>query len=69
MVTRRNGGVDVVFRVPSWSERWVLEDGVSMPESLDHQRGCKLLLDILLAWVARTGRDATAGANIALRWD
>ena len=21
MVTRRNGGVDVVFRVPSWSER------------------------------------------------
>jgi hypothetical protein len=23
MVTRRNDGVDVVFRVPWWSERWV----------------------------------------------
>ena len=69
MAARVQRGVELIFEVPRWSERWVLEDGVTMPESLDHQRCCKLLLDILLAWVARTGRDATAGANIALRWD
>jgi hypothetical protein len=43
MVTRRNGGVDVVFRVPLWSERWVLEDGVTMPETSEHRLTCELL--------------------------
>jgi Uma2 family endonuclease len=69
MVTRRNGGVDVVFRVPSWSERWVLEDGVTMPETSEHRLTCELLEMILRAWIARTGRDAAVYANLALRWD
>jgi len=69
MAARIRRGVELIFEVPRWSERWVLEDGATMPESLDHQRCCKLLLDLLLAWVARTGRDATAGSNLALRWD
>nr|MBK7069946.1 Uma2 family endonuclease [Deltaproteobacteria bacterium] len=69
MVTRRNGGVDVVFRVPSWSERWVLEDGVTMPETSEHRLTCEPLEMILRAWIARTARDAAVYANLALRWD
>jgi Uma2 family endonuclease len=69
MAARTQGGVELIFEVPRWSERWVLEDGVTMPESLEHQRTVKLLLDLLLAWVQRTGRDATAGSNLAVRWD
>jgi hypothetical protein len=63
------GGVDVVFEAPRWSERWVLEDGVTMPESSEHRLTCELLEDVLRAWVARTARDATVYANLALRWD
>jgi Uma2 family endonuclease len=69
MVTRRNSGVDVVFRVPLWSERWVLEDGVTMPETSEHRLTCELLEMILRAWIARTARDAAVYANLALRWD
>jgi Uma2 family endonuclease len=69
MAARVQRGVDLIVEVPRWSERWVLEDGVTMPESIDHQRTGKLLLDVLLAWVQRTGRDATAGSNLAVRWD
>ena len=32
---RASGGVDLVVEVPRWSERWVLEDDVTMPESSD----------------------------------
>jgi len=31
MATRVPRGVDVVFEAPRWSERWVLQDGVTMP--------------------------------------
>ena len=69
MAARMRSGVDVVFEAPRWSERWTLEDDATMPESLEHQLTTKLLLDIFLAWVLRTGRDATAGSHLALRWD
>jgi len=69
METRRNGGVDVVFRVPFWSEQWVLEDEVTMPETSEHRLTCELLEMILRAWIARTARDAAVYANLALRWD
>ena len=69
MVTRVQGGVDVVFQAPRWSERWVLEDDVTMPESSEHRLACELLEAILRAWIARTARDATVYANLALRWD
>ena len=69
MVTRTKGGVDVVFEAPRWSERWVLEDDATMPETDAHLLTTKLLMDVFLAWIARTGRDAKAGSNLALRWD
>lgn len=69
MAAREQRGVELIVEVPRWSERWVLEDDVTMPMTLDHQRAVKLLLDVLLAWAQRTGRDATAGHDIALRWD
>jgi len=68
-VTRVERGVDVVFEAPRWSERWVLGDDATMPETDAHLLTTKLLMDILVAWIARTGRDAKAGSNIALRWD
>ena len=68
MVTRRSGGVDVVFRVPLWCEQWVLEDGVTMPETSEHRLTCELLETILRAWIARDARDAAVYANLALRW-
>ncbi len=69
MVMRASGDVDVVFRAPQWSERWALQDDVTMPETDEHLLTTRLLLDVFLAFVARTRRDAKAGSNIALRWD
>jgi Uma2 family endonuclease len=69
MVTRASGEVDVVFRAPRWSERWELEDDVTMPETDPHLLTTKLLMDVFVAWIRRTGRDAKAGSNLALRWD
>ena len=69
MVTRASGGVDVVFAVPRWSERWVLEDDVTMAEGSEHRLTCELLEEILRAWVERTARGATVYANLAVRWD
>ncbi len=66
---RASGGVDVVFAAPRWSERWVLEDGVTMPESREHELASTLLKEVLRAWIERTGRDASAGGNLAVRWD
>ena len=69
MVTRSSGGVDVVFEAPRWSERWVLEDDVTMPESSEHEAAITVLKEILRAWVERTQRDAVVYANLAVRWD
>jgi Uma2 family endonuclease len=69
MVTRVQGGVDVVFQAPRWSERWVLQDDVTMPETESHLLTTRLLMDVFVAWIARNRRDAKAGSNLALRWD
>lgn len=69
MATRVQRGVDVVFEAPQWSERWVLQDDVSMPVTPEHRRRTKLLCDVLEAFIARTKLDASAGEDIALRWD
>ena len=69
MVTRSGGGVDVVFEAPRWSERWVLEDDVTMPESSEHEAAITVLKEVLRAWVERTQRDAVVYANLAVRWD
>ncbi len=69
MVTAERAWVSVEVDVPSWDDRWVLRDDDNMPESPEHVDACALLKDVLRAWIARTGRDAYAGCNIALRWD
>ena len=69
MAARMRGGVDVVFEAPRWSERWTLEDDVTMPESSEHRLACEWLESLLRMWIARTGRDAAVHANLALRWD
>lgn len=47
---------------------WELEED-EMPESVLHELIVELLVAILRAWITRTGRDARAGSNLALRWD
>jgi Uma2 family endonuclease len=69
MVTKVQRGVDVVFEAPRWSERWVLEDDITMPEGPEHQNAAALLERILVAWIARVTRDASAHINLAVRWD
>jgi hypothetical protein len=49
MVTRVPGGVDVVFEAPRWSERWVLEDDVTVPETDAHLLTTRLLMEVELA--------------------
>ena len=60
--------MELVVPVPASDDRWVLEEE-NMPETPLHQRIIDLLVMVLSAWIARTGRDAMAGSNIALRWD
>ena len=69
MAMRAQRGVDVVFEAPVWSPRWVLRDGVTTPVTPEHQQATNLLCDILRQYITRTGVDASAGENIALRWD
>ena len=60
--------MELVVPVPASDDRWVLEEE-NMPETPLHQRIIDLLVMVLSAWIARSGRDAMAGSNIALRWD
>ncbi|MBK8692199.1 MAG: Uma2 family endonuclease [Deltaproteobacteria bacterium] len=60
--------MELVVPVPASDDRWVLEEQ-NMPETPLHQRIIDLLVMVLSAWIARSGRDAMAGSNIALRWD
>jgi Uma2 family endonuclease len=69
MTVRPLPSVRVSYDVPPWHERWALEDDVTMPETPLHERIIDLLKMILRAWVAREGRDAMVGSNIALRWN
>lgn len=68
MAEKEQRGVDLVFEVPRWSERWVLEDDVTMPDSSEHEAAITLMKEVLRAWVARTGRDARVFGNLAVRW-
>jgi len=68
MTRGRGATIDLVIPVPLSDDRWVLEEE-NMPETPLHQRISDLLMLVLQAWIARTGRDAMAGSNIALRWN
>ncbi len=49
-------------------DRWLLEEE-DVPETSLHSRIIALVVSILTAWIARTGRDAQVDRNLAVRWD
>ena len=53
--------------VPAVDTQWTLEEE-DVPETPLHTKIIALLVSILESWITRTGRDAMAGRNIALRW-
>jgi Uma2 family endonuclease len=59
--------VRLVLDVPATEEAWVLPEE-DMPESSSHRDTVRLLELILLAFVARTGRNAHIAGNLACRW-
>lgn len=59
--------VRLVLDVPAVEEAWVLPEE-DMPESSSHRDTVRLLEWILLAFVARTGRNAHVAGNLGCRW-
>lgn len=68
MGTPTNRIVTIRYAVDEPPASWTLEDE-KVPESNPHLLTCDLLYQLLSAWVARTGRDALVGKDIAVRWD
>jgi Uma2 family endonuclease len=64
----RARSVRLVLEVQAREDEWVLPDE-DMPESNSHRDTVDLLRLILLAFVARTRRNALVAANLACRWD
>ena len=60
--------VRLTYEVSPREDEWVLPE-TDVPESNPHREAVELLRLILLAFVARTGRDALVAANLACRWD
>jgi Uma2 family endonuclease len=58
----------LAFDIEETPGRWLLDEE-TMPESPLHDSILDLLKLILLAWAARTGRDALIARNFACRWD
>jgi len=64
----RPPSVRLAPETPDAEDAWVLPEE-DMPESNRHRDTVRLLEQILLAFVARTGRDALVAANLACRWN
>jgi Uma2 family endonuclease len=62
------GETMLVVPVPTHDDRWLVDEE-DMPESTLHSEVIHLMVEILWAWIARTGRDALAGRNLAWRWN
>lgn len=60
--------VRLIYDVEAHTERFLLDED-DMPESPLHDQVLDLLKLLLLAWVARAGRDAFVARNLACRWD
>ena len=56
----------VQHRIAGFSESWTIED-VPVPEGAWHDRALDLLMALLEHWIVRTGRDAAAFRNLAVR--
>ena len=59
-------GVVVRHRVPGFSERWTVPEGM-VPEAAWHDEAAELFRQIVRAFIARTGRDAAVFRNLAVR--
>lgn len=60
--------IQVTYEVATDDERFVLEEE-NVPESALHDHIVRLVVDILLAWRARTKANVMVGRNLALRWN
>jgi hypothetical protein len=63
----RAAGVSVRYPVLTRPEAWVLPEG-PVPESIPHDEAAEHLKLLLLAWVARSGRELRIARNLAIRW-
>ena len=57
----------LIYRVPRWDPAWAVPE-VPVPESDTHDAAIEWLRALLLAWVARTGRDIKVARNLGIRW-
>lgn len=58
----------IAYEVPRTRPDWTLSEE-PVPESQPHDQTIDLLKAILLAWVARTDRNAQVARNLAVRWE
>jgi hypothetical protein len=63
----RAAGVSIRYPVLPRPEAWVLPEG-PVPESIPHDDAAEHLKLLLLAWVARSGRELRIARNLAIRW-
>jgi Putative restriction endonuclease len=61
------GGVTLSYRVSEFSEHWVIPEEIPVPESAWHDGCVELFRALLRAWLQRSGRDAAAFRDIAVR--
>lgn len=59
--------VSVRYGVRRWNPAWAVPE-VPVPESDTHDIAIDYLKALLLAWVARTGRDVKVARNLGVRW-
>jgi hypothetical protein len=59
--------LSVRYGVPRWLPAWAVPE-VPVPETDTHDAAIDYLKALLLAWVARTGKDAKVARNMGLGW-
>lgn len=67
-MSKGSSGVELRYTVDTVREDWTLPEE-PVPESRPHDLVCDLLKCLLAAWIARTGRNAKVGRNLAVHWN
>jgi Uma2 family endonuclease len=57
----------VSYSVPRWLPAWAVPE-VPVPETDTHDTAIEYLRSLLLAWVARIGRNIKVARNLGIRW-
>ena len=68
MVRHDSERVAAWYEVDAEAQPWFLEDE-DVPETPTHDRAIRLLVELLEAWCARSGRDVLVARNLGCRWD